>query len=165
MRHSHDRVLDRPSPRHFRTAREDPERLSSPCGVGHEVPEHLQRRRRDVRPSRTSEVYEHLDTTAASVPTIVSEAFTRHGVVHQPQSAGNLFSLFFTDRPVRTYDDAKVQNTNVFADLFHAMLDNGVSLPPSAYETWFVSAAHTDDDLAIIERAANTAARRAARHQ
>jgi len=45
------------------------------------------------------------------------------------------------------------------------MLNNGVSLPPSAYETWFVSAAHTDDDLAIIERAANTAARRAASHQ
>jgi len=95
----------------------------------------------------------------------VSEAFTRLGVVHQPQSAGNLFSFFFTDRPARTYDDAKVQNTNLFAALFHAMLNSGVSLPPSAYETWFVSAAHTDDDLAIIERAAEIAAGEAARHQ
>ena len=118
-----------------------------------------------MRPSRTSEVYEYLDATAASVATIVSEAFTRHGVVHQAQSAGNLFSFFFTDRPVRTYDDAKAQNTNVFAAFFHAMLDNGVWLPPSAYEAWFVSAAHTDDDLEIIERAADIAAKQAALHR
>ena len=118
-----------------------------------------------MRPSRTSEVYEYLDATAASVATIVSEAFTRHGVVHQAQSAGNLFSFFFTDRPVRTFDDAKAQNTNVFAAFFHAMLDNGVWLPPTADEAWFVSAAHTDDDLAITVRAANIAAEHAARHQ
>ena len=123
------------------------------------------RRRRDVRPSRTSEVYEYLDATAASVATIVSEAVTRPLAVHQAQSAGNLFSLFFTDRPVRTFDDAKAPNTNVFAAFFHAMLDNGVWLPPSAYEAWFVSAAHTDDDLAITVRAANIAAEHAARHQ
>jgi glutamate-1-semialdehyde 2,1-aminomutase len=41
------------------------------------------------------------------------------------------------------------------------MLDNGVWLPPSAYEAWFVSAAHTDEDLAIIEAAADVAARAA----
>jgi glutamate-1-semialdehyde 2,1-aminomutase len=45
------------------------------------------------------------------------------------------------------------------------MLDNGVWLPPSAYEAWFVSAAHTDDDLEIIERAADIAAKQAALHQ
>jgi glutamate-1-semialdehyde 2,1-aminomutase len=38
------------------------------------------------------------------------------------------------------------------------MLDNGVWLPPSAYEAWFVSAAHSDDDLAVIEQAADRAA-------
>ena len=113
----------------------------------------------------TSNVYQHLDATAASVTNIVSEAFTRHGVVHQAQSAGNLFSFFFSDRPVRTYEDATSQNTNVFAAFFHAMLDNGVWLPPSAYEAWFVSAAHTDDDLESIERAAEIAAGEAARHQ
>ena len=113
----------------------------------------------------TTEVYEHLDATAASVAAIVSAAFTRHGVKHQTQAAGNLFSFFLTDRPVRTYDDARAQNTEAFAAFFHAMLDNGVWLPPSAYEAWFVSAAHTDDDLARIERAADVAAREAAKHQ
>ncbi len=113
----------------------------------------------------TPEVYEHVDSTAASVMAIVSAAFDQHGVVHQAQSAGNLFSFFFTERPVGTYDEAKGQNTAVFAAFFHAMLDNGVWLPPSTYEAWFVSAAHTDDDLEIIERAADIAAKQAAMHR
>ncbi len=113
----------------------------------------------------TPEVYDHLDATAASVASIVSAAFDRHGVVHQTQSAGNLFSFFFTDRPVRTYDDAKTQNTKVFGAFFHSMLDNGVWLPPSAYEAWFVSAAHTDEDLAVIEVAAGLAAAEAVKQQ
>jgi glutamate-1-semialdehyde 2,1-aminomutase len=104
------------------------------------------------------EVYAHLDATAISVARIVDEALTRHGIAHQSPMAGNLFSFFFTDRPVRTYDDARTQDTAAFGRFFHAMLDNGVWLPPSAYEAWFVSAAHSDDDLAVIEQAADRAA-------
>jgi glutamate-1-semialdehyde 2,1-aminomutase len=109
----------------------------------------------------TPDVYMHLDAMADQVFTIVTDALTRHGIVHQPQRAGNLFSFFFTDRPVHNYDDAKTQDTAAFGRFFHAMLDNGVWLPPSAYEAWFVSAAHTDDDLAIIASAADIAARAA----
>jgi glutamate-1-semialdehyde 2,1-aminomutase len=108
-------------------------------------------------------LYEHIDGMASSVADIVSRAFTRHGIVHQPQAAGNLFSFFFTDRPVHTYDEAKTQDTSVFATFFHTMLDNGVWLPPSAYEAWFVSGAHTDDDLDVIEKAADVSAAAAAR--
>jgi glutamate-1-semialdehyde 2,1-aminomutase len=111
----------------------------------------------------TPELYAHLDATASRVASIVDAALTRHGIAHQTQSAGNLFSFFFTDTPVHTYDDARTQDTAVFAAFFHAMLDNGVWLPPSAYEAWFVSGAHTDDDLAVIERAADLAAGIAAR--
>ena len=110
----------------------------------------------------TPDVYAHLNRTSADVSRIVSEAFTRHGIAHQAPIAGNLFSFFLTDIPVRTYDDARTQDTAAFGRFFHAMLDNGVWLPPSAYEAWFVSAAHTDDDLAIIERAADVAAGAAA---
>ncbi len=106
----------------------------------------------------TPDVYRHLDATATTVKTIVGDAFDRHGIVHRAQSAGNLFSFFFTEAPVRTYDDARTQDTAAFARFFHAMLENGVWLPPSAYEAWFVSAAHTDDDLEIIEHAAEAAA-------
>ena len=45
-----------------------------------------------------------------------------------------------------------------FAAFFHAMLDHGVWLPPSAYEAWFVSAAHSDDDIERIASAARVAA-------
>jgi len=106
----------------------------------------------------TPDVYAHLNDTAATVARIVSDAFTRHGIAHQTQQAGNLFSFFFTGSPVRNYDDARTQDTAVFGRFFHAMLDNGVWLPPSAYEAWFVSSAHNDDDLATIERAANASA-------
>ena len=60
------------------------------------------------------------------------------------QSAGTMFSVFFTDGPVRDFDDAQRQDTAAFAAFFHAMLDHGVYLPPSAYEAWFLSAAHDD---------------------
>jgi glutamate-1-semialdehyde 2,1-aminomutase len=110
----------------------------------------------------TPDVYAHLDRTAAQVSGIVSDALTRHGVAHQAPMAGNLFSFFFTAQPVRTYDDARTQDTAAFASFFHAMLEQGVWLPPSAYEAWFVSAAHTDDDLARIAAAADVAAAAAA---
>ncbi|MFA7322839.1 MAG: glutamate-1-semialdehyde 2,1-aminomutase [Candidatus Nanopelagicales bacterium] len=109
----------------------------------------------------TSEVYDHLNATANQVFEIISAAFARNDITHQAQRAGNLFSFFFTDRIVTTYDDAKTQDTSVFGRFFHSMLDNGVWLPPSAYEAWFVSAAHTDDDLATIERAAEISAKAA----
>lgn len=110
----------------------------------------------------TPKVYDHLDATASAVRNIIAEALTRHGVAHQAPQAGNLFSFFFTSTPVRTYDDARTQDTAAFARFFHSMLDEGVWLPPSAYEAWFVSAAHTDDDLAVIESAADVASRAAA---
>ena len=110
----------------------------------------------------TPQVYAHLDATAHAVRNIITEALTRHGVVHQAPQAGNLFSFFFTDKPVRNYDDARGQNTAVFAAFFHAMLEAGVWLPPSAYEAWFVSAAHTDADLERVESAADIAAMAAA---
>ncbi len=58
-----------------------------------------------------------------------------------------MFSVFFRDGAVRDYDDARDQDTAAFARFFHAMLDAGVYLPPSAYECWFVSAAHDDAAL------------------
>jgi glutamate-1-semialdehyde 2,1-aminomutase len=107
-------------------------------------------------------VYRHLDAMADQVVAVVDDALTRHGVPHQTQRAGNLFSFFFTDDPVHTYDGARTQDTSAFAAFFHAMLVNGVWLPPSAFEAWFVSAAHDDDDVARIERAADIAAAAAA---
>ena len=78
------------------------------------------------------------------------------------QRAGTLFSVFFSEAPVRNYDDARWQSTAAFAAFFHAMLDGGVFLPPSAFEAWFVSGAHDDESLGRIEAALPAAARAAA---
>ncbi|MEY4102256.1 MAG: Glutamate-semialdehyde -aminomutase, partial [Actinomycetota bacterium] len=103
------------------------------------------------------------DARAAEVGQIVSDALTAAGVAHHWQRAGNLFSVFFTGARVTNFDEAKAQDTDAFARFFHAMLENGVSLPPSAFEAWFVSAALTDADVEIIRAAATVAAQAAAR--
>ena len=77
---------------------------------------------------------------------LASAALTEAGVAHQLQYAGSMFSIFFTDGgPVTNFAQAQATETFRFGPFFHAMLDAGVYLPPSAYETWFVSAALDDD--------------------
>lgn len=107
----------------------------------------------------TADVYSALDQHAAEVGRIVSDALTRESVPHRLQSAGNLFSIFFREGEVRTFADAANQDEASFARFFGAMLEGGVSLPPSAYEAWFVSAAHGDRELEQIARASASAAR------
>lgn len=97
--------------------------------------------------------YAVLDERARQVAGLADAALTAAGVPHRVNAAGNLFSVFFTDAPVTGFAGARTQNTAAFARFFHAMLDAGVWLPPSAFEAWFVSTALTDDDLATIERA------------
>ncbi|GAB3416991.1 glutamate-1-semialdehyde 2,1-aminomutase [Flindersiella endophytica] len=111
-------------------------------------------------------LYAKLDKTAETVARIVSDALSKQGVPHLPQFAGNLFNIFFVDPAttprVRDFDAARSQAQHRFRAFFHAMLDGGVHLPPSAFEVWFVSAAHDDEALSRIETAAEQAARAAA---
>lgn len=108
------------------------------------------------------EVYRHLNETAALVGKLASDALTAQGVEHQLQTGGNLFSIFFCADPVTNFDQAKAQETFRYPPFFHAMLDNGVSLPPSVYESWFVSAAHDERALDRIVVALPEAAKAAA---
>ena len=107
-------------------------------------------------------VYRHLDETAAIVGELASDALAAAGVPHRLQRAGNLFSIFFTSGVVQNYDDARRQHTASFAAFFHSMLASGVYLPPSAYEAWFVSAAHDDEAIQKIADALPAAAQAAA---
>lgn len=105
--------------------------------------------------------YAVLDARAREVEALVTAALSEAGVAHRLNTAGNLFSVFFTADPVTDYDSAKRQDTAAFGRFFHAMLDGGVWLPPSAFEAWFVSTAHTDADLEQIAAALPAAARAA----
>ncbi|MEE1931043.1 glutamate-1-semialdehyde 2,1-aminomutase [Streptomyces sp. TRM 70351] len=106
--------------------------------------------------------YARLDETAALLRGMVTEALAKEGVAHQVQRAGNMFSVFFTDELVTDYARAKTQDTFRYTAFFHAMLSAGVYLPPSAFESWFVSTAHDERALARVADALPAAARAAA---
>jgi glutamate-1-semialdehyde 2,1-aminomutase len=96
------------------------------------------------------------------VQRLATEALTAAGVEHRINTAGNLFSVFFTDDPVTDYAGAQRQSAPRYAAFFHAMLAGGVYLPPSGYEAWFVGASHTAAELDRIADALPAAARAAA---
>ncbi len=60
---------------------------------------------------------------------------------------GSMLTLFFTDQTVIDFDTAKTSDTDTFSRYFNALLEAGIYLPPSQYESWFVSIAHTREDL------------------
>jgi glutamate-1-semialdehyde 2,1-aminomutase len=110
-------------------------------------------------------VYAHLDSTARTIGRLVGEALDAAGVPHIAQFAGNLFTVFFVDPDEAVTDFSGAQRTDVeqFGAFFHAMLDQGVYLPPSAFEAWFVSAAHDDHAVERIADALPAAAAATAR--
>ncbi len=114
----------------------------------------------------TDEVYARLDAAAAAIAGLVTKALDEAGVPHVVQAAGNMFSAFFLEdvavTEVRDFAHASRQALYRFRAFFHAMLDRGVYLPPSAFEAWFVSAAHDDRALDRIATALPAAAAAAA---
>ncbi|MEU9009669.1 glutamate-1-semialdehyde 2,1-aminomutase [Streptomyces sp. NPDC048479] len=106
--------------------------------------------------------YEKIDAVSAAIQTLLTDALAKEGVAHRLQTASNMFSVFFTDRDVRNYEDAKKQESFRFNAFFHAMLSQGVYLPPSAFESWFVSTAHDERAIERIAAALPSAARAAA---
>jgi glutamate-1-semialdehyde 2,1-aminomutase len=111
----------------------------------------------------TPEVYSRVDEVAATVAKLAGDALTAGGVPFRLQQAGNLFSVFLgNEQPVRDYGEARGQSTAAYAAFFHAMLEQGVYLPPSPFEAWFVSAAHDAEAVERIEAALPAAVRAAA---
>ncbi|MGC5051170.1 glutamate-1-semialdehyde 2,1-aminomutase [Micromonospora sp. DT48] len=107
-------------------------------------------------------LYRRLDETAATVGKLVTDALAAAGVPHRLSYAGNMFSIFFTDADVVDYDSARTQQVPAFKAFFHSMLAAGVYLPPSAFESWFVSAAIDDAALEQVAGALPAAANAAA---
>ncbi len=108
------------------------------------------------------QVYAALNSHARCIGALTAAALTAAGVAHQVQYAGNLFSVFFAADPVVDFAGAQAAQTWRYPPFFHAMLDAGVYLPPSAYEAWFVNAALDDAALERIASALPAAARAAA---
>ncbi len=104
--------------------------------------------------------YAKVDAVSAEIRGLVTDALAKEGVAHRLQTASNMFSVFFTADEVRNYDDAKKQEAFRFNAFFHSMLADGVYLPPSAFESWFVSTAHDERAVERIAAALPAAAPR-----
>ncbi len=113
----------------------------------------------------TAEVYAHVDRVSEQLRAEVGAALGAAGVPHVIQRAGNLFSVFFVGEGVTAVPNfaiAGTQSAAAYAAFFHSMLDSGVYLPPSAFEGWFLSAAHDDGAMDRIVSALPAAAGAAA---
>jgi glutamate-1-semialdehyde 2,1-aminomutase len=94
--------------------------------------------------------YARLARMGESVRDVLASAAAAKGIPAQVPQVGSMFSIFFTATPVRDLDTAMTGDAKLFGRFFHACLERGVYLPPSAYETCFISTAHEGHD---IERA------------
>ncbi len=68
---------------------------------------------------------------------------------------GGMMGMFFSDKPVRNYQEALATDSDVFVRFFRGMLDAGIYLAPSPFEALFMSSAHSDDDVAKTQEAAH----------
>jgi glutamate-1-semialdehyde 2,1-aminomutase len=93
------------------------------------------------------DVYARLEALAARLESGVRANLKRLALPWQYQRVGSMACLFFTDRPVRCWADADSCDRQRFAAYCRAMLSGGIYLPPSQFETFFISAAHTEEDV------------------
>jgi glutamate-1-semialdehyde 2,1-aminomutase len=98
--------------------------------------------------------YEALAAKTKSLVDGLTAAARRKGAKFSAQSVGGMFGLYFSAEPPASYAEVMAVDKEAFNRFFHAMLDNGVYLAPSAFEAGFVSAAHTDADIAATVAAA-----------
>lgn len=92
-------------------------------------------------------VYDEFDRLGAMLANGIIEAANKHGVTIQLNRVKGALAVYFTDEPVHDYDAAQKADGEIFARFFQLMLNEGVCLAPSKYEAWFVTTAHTEEDI------------------
>ncbi len=92
--------------------------------------------------------YEHLSVLTRQLTEGLEQAAKQHGVEFSAQSIGGMFGLYFRATPPTSYAEVMTCDKEAFNRFFHAMLDEGIYMAPSAFEAGFVSSAHTSADIA-----------------
>jgi len=93
------------------------------------------------------QIYQQLEEKTAYLHKGLDEVLQRSGIPYIINRTGSMISVHFSDKPVNNFADAAAANNERFNRYFHHMLNAGVYLPPSAYETWFISNALEQADL------------------
>lgn len=101
--------------------------------------------------------YERLSAVTATLVDGLCASARRHGATFSAQAVGGMFGMYFRDEVPTSYAEVMSCNKEAFNRFFHFMLEQGVYFAPSAYEAGFVSAAHTDADIAATVAAADSA--------
>lgn len=101
-----------------------------------------------LRKLQQTNPYPLFERLGAQVRDALLDAASAKGLPLQVPQVGSMFALFFTDSPVRNFEDATASATDQFSKLFHYALEHGVYLPPSAYETCFLCTAHDGEAIA-----------------
>jgi glutamate-1-semialdehyde 2,1-aminomutase len=96
---------------------------------------------------KSKKTYQDLEKKTSYLTEAISNSAEEKGIPISINRAVGMFTLFFTEGPVRDYRTAKTSNTKRFAQFFIEMMEQGIYLPPSQFEAWFVSLAHTQRDL------------------
>jgi glutamate-1-semialdehyde 2,1-aminomutase len=99
----------------------------------------------NLEPLADSRFYQRLDASTQRLADGLRAAAREAGVSVTVNACTGLLTLFFTEGPVESLRDAQRADTERFGHFFHGMLDRGYSLPPSQFEAWMLSIAHTND--------------------
>ncbi len=95
------------------------------------------------------EVYKTLDTKGEKLQSGIAEIFNNCEIPAQINRVGSMISVFFSKEKIKTFNDIKNADMELFSAFFHQMLENGIHLPPSGYESWFLATSLTDE---LIEK-------------
>lgn len=91
--------------------------------------------------------FEEVENTTLEIAEGVHNIFTKNSIEHSINVIGSMFSVFFTDVEVTDFETAKTANNPTFNRFYHHMLENGIYLPPSSFETWFISLAIQSEEI------------------
>jgi len=105
----------------------------------------------------TPAAYDKLEKLSARLAGGLASAAAEAKVPAQVNRVGSMFTVFFSEKPVFDAESARAASTKRFGAFFHALLENGVYLPPSQFEAAFLSTAHSEDDVDATIGAAKVA--------
>lgn len=99
------------------------------------------------------EIYQTLEANGNEIVAGIKKDLTEMGLPYTMNHVGSMYSLFFTSEQVTDFETAKTTNTELFGKYFRAMIEKGIYLPPSQYETVFISTALSSTDISTILKA------------
>jgi glutamate-1-semialdehyde 2,1-aminomutase len=106
--------------------------------------------------ARSLDPYAALERTARTLAEGLAKGFEANGVPARVNREGSMFSVSFTEDPVRDFLGAKAADHERYGRFFHHLLDRGVALPPSGYELWTLGTAHGETEVTAVLEAADS---------